>query len=336
MLPPGQREPIHTRMLTVELQADEPAAALARGQVIDLRKRGLVPVPGSLQLPGVIHHMALRARIEGDAPVLTRLDVEQPAVAFEPSASTGGESCRDPAPALQALVGRPLDGDFLPALSACFGGPRGCTHLLTLARLLATAARRALALEADLAGPPREPGERFFRRALTVDGFELPGREMELVVQLCDVHLVRGVPAAPLDRLALQTEVRAFVRLDFATTGVRELRLEERSRTRAGLDAAFADRSELVRDLVGRPLLGGLGAALVQRFGARPDDAPRLDALLALAPGYVQCVAAVSDLFLPGGAAPSASLGAGLDSCFMWRSGGALQTRRATASAPER
>ena len=336
MLAPGEREPIHTRMLTVELQADGPEAALARGQVIDLRKRGLVPVPGSLQLPGVIHHMALRARIEGETRVVVRVDVEQPAVAFEPSASTGGESCRDPAPALQALVGRPLDDQFLPALSACFGGPRGCTHLLTLARLLASASRRGLALEATLVGPPREAGERFFRRALTIDGFELPGREMELAVQLCDVHVVRGARADSLDRLALQTEVRAFVRLDFATTGVRELRLEERSRTRAALDVPFADRSELVRDLVGRPLVGGLGAALVERFGARPDDAPRLDALLALAPGYVQCVAAVSDLFLPRGAAPNASLGAGVDSCFMWRSGGALQAHRRDAPAPER
>jgi hypothetical protein len=318
-------------MLTVELHAAGGGDAVARGQVLDLRKRGLVPVPGSLQLPGVIHHMTLRAHVAGGARVLARLEVEQPAVAFEPSESTGGESCRDPAPALQALVGRPLDDALLPALSACFGGPRGCTHLLTLARLLASAVRRALALEAALAGPPRREGERFFRRSLTVDGFELPGRAMQVAVQLGDVHLVRGAPADSFDRLARQTEVRALAALDVATTTLRELRLEERERGRAALDVPFADRSEGLQDLIGRPLMGGLGASLVARFGGRPEDAPLLDALLALAPGYVQCVAALSDLFLPGGRVPTGSVGAGLDSCFMWRSGGALQARRGGA-----
>ena len=66
----------------------------------------------------------------------------------------------------------------------------------------------------------------------------------------------------------------------------------------------------------------------MRRFGEAPRSAPLLDALLNLAPGYVQCVAAVRDLFLPGGPA-AASLGARLDSCFMWRSGGALQVARA-------
>jgi len=327
-------EPLHTRMLTVELRSDEPGAVVARGQVIDLRKRGLVPVPGSLQLPGLIHHMALRVRVELPQRTVALLETEQAAVAFEPSEATGGESCRDPAAALQALVGRRLDGAFLPALSACFGGPRGCTHLLTLARLVASAAVRALDLEDASPGPARPPGERFFRRSVSVDGFERPDRVMQLAVQLEDVHLARGAALESLDRLAAQTEVRALATLDFATTALRELRLEERTRTRAALALPFEDRSERVRELVGRPLMAGLGAELVTRFGGRPEDAPCLDALLALAPGYVQCVAAVSDLFLPGGPGPSASLGARPDSCFMWRSGGALQTRRGGAPAP--
>src|SRR5512139_672113 len=171
-------------MLTVELRAAEGVAFAVQGQVIDLRKRGLVPVPGSRQLPGVIHHMGLRGRVDGATRALERLEVEQPAVAFEPSAATRGESCRDPAPALQALVGQRLDGAFLPALSACFGGPRGCTHLLTLARLLSSAAQRALALEGAVPAGARSPGDRVFRRTVSVDGFEQPGRAMQVAVQL--------------------------------------------------------------------------------------------------------------------------------------------------------
>ena len=49
--------------------------------------------------------------------------------------------------------------------------------------------------------------------------------------------------------------------------------------------------------------MAGFGAEAVRRFGDAPRSAPLLDALLNLAPGYVQCVAAVRDLFLPGGPA---------------------------------
>ena len=321
-------EPLHTRMLTVDVQVGEGGGFAVQGQVIDLRKRGLVPVPGSRQLPGVIHHMALRARVDGATRALERLEVEQPAVAFEPSAATRGESCRDPAPALQSLVGRRLDDAFLPALSACFGGARGCTHLLTLARLLASATQRALALEAALPAAPRAPGERVFRRTVSVDGFEQPERSMQLAVQLGDVHVAPGEVGDALDQLGVQTEVRALATVDLATTVLRELRLEERTRTRATLREPFEDRSALLRDLAGRPLVGGLGAELVARFGREPEAAPRLDALLSLAPGYVQCVAAVSDLFGPDGPTPSAAVGPPPDSCFMWRQGGALQALR--------
>ena len=138
--------------------------------------------------------------------------------------------------------------------------------------------------------------------------------------------------AGPLDRLARQTEVRAFVLVDIPTTSIRSLRAEQRHRSREALDAPFVDRSAELGDLVGRPLMSGFGPALVQRFASEPDDAPFLDAVLNLAPGYVQCVAAVTDLFLPGGRHESAGgLGAWPDSCFMWRSGGALQSRLASA-----
>ena len=218
--------------------------------MLDLRKRGLVPVPDALQLPGVIHRMELEARVDPAERRLESLEARQPVVAFEASPATGGESCRDPAGALQALVGARLDAAFLRRLSDAYGGPRGCTHLLTLARLLASGTARALDLEAELAGPAREAGERVFRRVLVLDGFELPGGAMQLAVQLSDVHLRprAEAPASPLDQLASQTELRLSATLDFATTMLRALRAEERTRTRADLtSAAFADRSAELR-----------------------------------------------------------------------------------------
>ena len=88
-----------------------PAAAAAgfavRGEVIDLRKRGLVPVPHRVQLPGVIHRMALEAqrrrRRAARRRARGRASRSSPS---SPRQQTRGESCRDPAGALQALVGR--------------------------------------------------------------------------------------------------------------------------------------------------------------------------------------------------------------------------------------
>jgi hypothetical protein len=319
--------PLHTRALTFEARADRDRAIELRGEVLDLRKRSLMPVPGSLQLPGVIHRMELDARVDTAERRITALATRQPVVPFEASERTGGESCRDSAPALLALSGARLDDDFLRKLSAAYGGPRGCTHLLTLARLLAGTAARVLDGEAALGAPPRAAGERVFRRVLVIDGSELPGRRLELAAQMSDVHLRPAAEPAEglLGTLASWTEARATALVDFATTTLHALRAEERTRTREALHVPFRDRTAELAGLVGSPLMAGFGPALVQRFAGARADAPLLDLLLNLAPGYIQCVAAVTDLFLPGGGRGDAGgLGARPDSCFMWRSGGAL------------
>jgi hypothetical protein len=330
--------PLHTRALTFEARVDGARGIELRGEVLDLRKRSLMPVPGSLQLPGVIHRMELDARIDTAERRLVSLAPRQPVVPFEASERTGGESCRDSAPALLALAGARLDAGFLRRLTEVYGGPRGCTHLLTLARLLAGTAARVLDGEAALGDPARAPGERIFRRVLVVDGGELPGRRLELAAQLNDVHLrpAKAPAEGPLGTLAAWTEARATALVDLATTTVGALRAEERTRTREDLHAPFRERTAELADLVGRPLLSGFGPAIVQRLGGASADAPLLDLLLNLAPGYIQCVAAVTDLFLPGGGrGDAAGLGARPDSCFMWRSGGALH-RLVSALPPPR
>jgi hypothetical protein len=330
--------PLHTRALTLEARADGAGGIKQRGEVLDVRKRGLVPVPGSLQLPGIIHRMEIDADLDTAERRLVRIASRQPVVAFEASARSEGESCRDSAPALQALAGARLDGGFLRRLSEVYGGPRGCTHLLTLARLLAGTAARIFDSEAEIGAPPRAAGERIFRRVLVVDGFEHAGGRMEIALSLSDVHLEPDAAAGtgPFDRLAAQGEVRATVVVDILTTTIRAIRAEERHRSRTDLAVPFASRDAELADLVGRPLMVGFGAVLVDRFGAKAADAPFLDALLNLAPGYVQCVAAVTDLFLPGGRREGAAhLGAGVDSCFMWRAGGPLQRLVASFSAPQ-
>jgi tetratricopeptide (TPR) repeat protein len=89
-------DPLPTRALAVTLAAAPDGGLAARASLLDVRKVGVVPVGGDLGTPGVVHHMWLDASIDPVGPRLVSLAAHQPSVAFEPSALTGGESCRDP------------------------------------------------------------------------------------------------------------------------------------------------------------------------------------------------------------------------------------------------
>src|SRR5439155_23294867 len=164
--------PVHTRLLSVVLAARADGRLDADGAVVDLRKRGFVPVAGDLQGSGIIHDMRLAGVIDPVARVLAHLTADQRSVAFEPSVATGGESCRDPIRRIEALAGTPLDAGWARRLAAEIGGPRGCSHLLTLGHLLGSTSAWMLDREAALYGTlaTRRPGERAFRRDLALDG----------------------------------------------------------------------------------------------------------------------------------------------------------------------
>src|SRR5207249_5663488 len=100
--------PLHTRALSVVLAARADGKLDVHGTVLDLRKRGFVPVAGDLQGAGVIHDMRLAGTIDPASATLETLAAEQRSVAFEPSAVTAGESCRDPIDRIAALAGTRL------------------------------------------------------------------------------------------------------------------------------------------------------------------------------------------------------------------------------------
>ena len=73
-----------------------------------------------------------------------------------------------------------------------------------------------------------------------------------------------------------------------------------------------------------------MAGALFERLGERAADRPLLDALLNLAPTVIQCVPAMMERWQsqPGGARPGMMAGGGMvDSCYMWRRGGAMHQR---------
>jgi hypothetical protein len=326
---PVQGHPIHTRALAVELRQGTGDLIAASGYVLDLRQRGVVPVAADLQGPGIVHHMLLDTTIEPRRRTLEAIAARQPQVAFEPSAVTAGESCRDPVARLAALRGSVLDQDWARRLGAEFGGPRGCSHLLTLAQLLGSTAVWAL----DRTAPgARRQGERLFRRDIVLDAHNAPGRRFDIAIQVTDMTFAPAEEIAhPMQRFGRQHEVRAMARLDLTTLALATLDVAERQRTAGEVGAdGWRLRPDVAEGLVGRSAIRGSSAVLLERLAAAPADLPIYDGLLMLAPAMIQCFATLSDGWLGETRDADTRLGIGgiPDSCYMWRRGGGLDRAR--------
>ena len=234
--------PLHTRALGITLSARADGRIDARGSIIDLRKRGFVPVGGDLQPSGIVHHMTLDAIVDPATARLDTVTAAQPNVAFEPSGVSEGESCRDPIANVQGLAGARCDAGWSRKLSTEIGGPRGCSHLLTLAQLLGSTVAWALERDRALAPGARRPGERIFRRDVVIDGHERSARELALALQLTDLHFAPAPPRAPsMDRFADELEIRGLAAVDFPRFALMSLALGERGAT--GATSARASRA---------------------------------------------------------------------------------------------
>lgn len=348
--------PLHTRSLTAVASLREDRRWSVRGDVIDLRKCGFVPMTQDIQPSGIIHHMTLEMVIDPETLRLDELVASQPHVAIEASERTGGECCRDPVDRLQALVGEHLDVAFDKKLSGAFGGALGCSHLLTLFFTMAAAIPRAVAHESEIAarhGEPRSVGERLFWRSIFVDGHEDDDGSIILSGQLSDVHSrPHHAVDSPLDRLERHAEARVVARVEIPSFRVGELRAAQRVRSLPNLsDAAWDECSERLAPLVGQPIVPGMGRR-IRELLADDEDVVRLrDALLQLAPGHIQVLAAITDRWFtqvretpsaggsPGKQGPPVgALGGMVDSCYMWRTGSALigERERLTNAAAAR
>lgn len=329
--------PLHTRSLTVAAFQRDDGRYQLRAAILDLRKCGFVPVAGFLQSSGIVHHMTLDGVVDPQTRVLEHFEGGQPTRAFDPSALTQGECCSDPLPRLATLVGEKLDAGFVGALQRAFGGSLGCSHLVTLAQLLASGI--ATSLDWNLAQPAasraRRPGERVFQRAVEIDGFELEDGAIQLTVQLSDLHFISAPEvAAPMRHFGGQTEVRISASVDMAN-GMRlgDLVGAERRRDYQGIGVTdFVDRSSELQFLAGQDVMSGVSQRMLGAFREVPEDRPFLDAQLMLAPGFVQCLASLSERWPENAKANPSLLGVcgRPDSCYMWRKDGPVQSAEKT------
>jgi hypothetical protein len=328
--------PLHSRALAVTLRQRADAKVDVAGYVLDLRKRGFVPVAGDLQGIGIIHHMRLEGVVDPRTGILETIAAEQLNVAFEPSEVTRGESCRDPIAAVAAMAGTRLDAEFSKSVGAAIGGPRGCSHLVTLAHLLGSTVAWAIEREdRRYGGKARPAGDRIFRRDVIIDGHETAERNgtMTLALQLADLHFAPASRVVrPMDRYGADHEIRGLMTIEFPTFALRDCELAERRREAASFtEAEWLDRGDLVDELKGLRFGFGVTGELLRRFReGRPDDRPTLDSLLMVAPALIQCSAALSDSWPAAFKQDASIVGMGglPDSCYMWRRDGVLSRAR--------
>ncbi|MFM8412605.1 MAG: DUF2889 domain-containing protein, partial [Alphaproteobacteria bacterium] len=322
--------PIHVRAHQVTLREGGDGLVAFEGSLLDLRKRGFVPVGGDLQPSGIVHQMQVHGAIDPASGTIATIAARMPNVAFEASETTRGESCRDLAGNVEALAGTPLEPGFARRVGEEIGGARGCSHVLTLVHHLGPTAAWALREDARIHGgrPARRHGERLFRRDVVVDGWATDGGELLLALQMGDLHMrPQPADAAAVDRFARQLEVRVEATLSMGEMRLSSVRIAERRRGPADLDSApWRPRPERAEQVHGLSLRAGITAELLRRFADPGDDRPLLDALLLLAPTTVQCFASFVDTWtqVPWSKNGGTETGGLPDSCWMWRRGGAL------------
>jgi hypothetical protein len=323
--------PLHSRTLEAEARLGEGGRWELRADLVDLRKSGFVAIAGDLQAAGLLHHMQIAARFDPATRIFEAISAAMPRVAFEASALSQGESCRDPVRNLEALVGTELDADFGRRLGTAIGGPRGCSHVLAAARWLAASLEAALARHASGAAPEFRVGERIFRRVLSADGSELAASRLALVLQGTEIHCAPAPELArPIDRLTRLSELRVATEIALPACRLESLGASERVRTREGIERdAWSELPQLV-PLVGSSVMGGFAGKVLGALAPRAACDLAVDALLQLGPAALQCISSrTEESPLDTARSPSRMVCAGAaDSCYIWRREGALNQAR--------
>ena len=78
--------PLHTRMLSLRLSWAGDSSLVAQGRIFDLRKRGVVPLAGKLQGPGVVHDMAVQLQLDYPSLRIRSIAPTMSAFPFAPGA----------------------------------------------------------------------------------------------------------------------------------------------------------------------------------------------------------------------------------------------------------
>jgi hypothetical protein len=322
--------PLHTRLISLRLSWAEEERVLAQGRLVDVRKRGIVPLAGTIQGPGIIHDMAVRVWLGFDDLKICRIEPVMSAYPFAPSSQTRGEGCPDRLGDVQRLLGLRLPEGYGDAVMERIGGPRGCFHVLTLLRLLGPSVVWAMERERrhrSRSGARRPaPGSPIFARSILVDGLKHDGMDIDLHGSLSDVHYPPGAETLPLQE-ELESGFEAMITLRVELPAMAAHGAQGRSRQSGpGVENVGPWESiDSLGGLHGLVLRKGFSAQVQELFGDGEGIQPITHLVFMLAPVVMQCMPSLLDeLELR----PRRAEGphAATNSCHMWRAGGPLQS----------
>jgi hypothetical protein len=331
--------PLHTRMISLRLNWGAADSLVAQGRIFDLRKRGIVPLAGKLQGPGVVHDMAVDLRLEYPSLRIQSIAPSMSAFPFAPGPATRGEGCADRLPDVQRLVGTSLRDGYGPALIEKVGGPRGCFHVFTLLRLVGPTIEAVVEREQGRRegnGATRIAGSPLFARSVIVDGMKGEGISIVLRGMLFDLHYPPGADALPLEEeMEASFEATADVEIGVPSMAITASGGRVR-RSGPGMEVLGSWESvPTVTELIGRSMMKGYSAQLQQLFAGQADLTPLQHLLFMLAPTLMQCFPSLAEELEM---RPRRAEGphAAVDSCHMWRADGPLVAAPPWAAEEER
>lgn len=147
--PPGEEEiPIHQRIYDVKAYRIDAAHMRLRGRLTDTKPAGLY-VRGDTE-PLDVHDMCVDMVVSFPSLEITSVDV---IMDTHPNLS-----CTSIEPAFSSLIGTSIARGFGRQLTELFGGPRGCTHVVTLLRAMAPVAIQSI-YSMEAADPKLDPAD---------------------------------------------------------------------------------------------------------------------------------------------------------------------------------
>ena len=322
--------PLHTRMIALRVGREGSGGVVADGRILDLRKRGIVPLAGKLQGPGVVHDMSVQLHVDGPDLCIQRIQAAMSAFPFAPGPATRGEGCPDRLPNVQQLVSASLRREYGATLMEEVGGPRGCFHIFTLLRLLGPTIEAAV--DRDGAWRPGNGGTAsdaavgspVFSRSVIVDGMKGDGLALVLRGTLFDLHYRPGADTLPIEE-EMEASFEAITDVEVAVPTMAITASAGRVR-RSGSSMETVGAWEpvpTVGQLVGRTMQKGYTAQVQEVFQGSTDMEPLQHLLFMLAPALIQCFPSLLDeLELRPRRADGPH--AAVNSCHMWRAGGPL------------
>ncbi len=290
--------PLHTRKISLRLVWGAPGAIIVDGRLMDLRKRGIMPIAGKLRGPGIIHDMAVRVELTYPKLEIRSIQPTMAAFPFAASRVTRGEGCPDRLPEVQQFVGSSLRDGWGTAVMNVLGGPRGCFHIFTLLRLLGPTAEGVV--DREQARRPNHSGavagSPMFARSIIMDGMKGTGLQIWLRGVLSDLYYRPDANALPLEE-EMEESFEATAELETQMPSMAILAASGRTR-RSGPDIDSLEPWGAVPQvgaLAGLVVVKGYTAEVQKLFARTAGLEPMQHLLFMLAPTLQQCMPSMAE-----------------------------------------